>query len=75
MPVIIEKSGAVWTVILSRPEARNAVNPETAAKLYDTLLAFDRDESASVAVFTGDKGVFCAASISRSRRKAASKTD
>jgi enoyl-CoA hydratase len=60
MPVTIEKSGAVWTVILSRPEARNAVNPETAAKLYETFLAFDRDESASVAVFTGDKQVFCA---------------
>jgi enoyl-CoA hydratase len=60
MPVIIEKSGPVWTVILSRPEARNAVNPETATKLYDTFLAFDRDDSAAVAVFTGDAGVFCA---------------
>jgi enoyl-CoA hydratase len=60
MTVTIEKSGAVWTVILSRPEARNAVNPETATKLYDTFLAFDRDATASVAVFTGDRGVFCA---------------
>jgi enoyl-CoA hydratase len=60
MPVTTEKSGAVWTVILSRPDARNAVNPETATKLYETFLAFDRDDSASVAVFTGDKGVFCA---------------
>jgi enoyl-CoA hydratase len=60
MAVTIEKSGAVWTVILSRPDARNAVNPETAVALYDAFLAFDRDEAASVAVFTGDKGVFCA---------------
>jgi enoyl-CoA hydratase len=60
MPVTIEKSGAVWTVILSRPEARNAVNPETATRLYETFLAFDRDGAASVAVFTGDAGVFCA---------------
>jgi enoyl-CoA hydratase len=60
MPVTIEKSGAVWTVILSRQEARNAVNPETAIELYETFLAFDHDESASVAVFTGDKQVFCA---------------
>jgi enoyl-CoA hydratase len=60
MPVTTEKSGAVWTLILSRPEARNAVNPATAIELYETFLAFDRDESASVAVFTGDKGVFCA---------------
>jgi enoyl-CoA hydratase len=60
MTVTIEKSGAVWTVILSRPAARNAVNPQTAVKLYKAFLAFDADESASVAVFTGDNGVFCA---------------
>ena len=33
---------------------------QPAAKLYGTFLAFNRDHSASVAVFTGDKGVFCA---------------
>ncbi|HEX3182872.1 MAG TPA: crotonase/enoyl-CoA hydratase family protein [Beijerinckiaceae bacterium] len=60
MTVRTEKSGAVWTMILSRPEARNAVNPEHAIELYDAFLAFDRDDSASVAVFTGDSGVFCA---------------
>src|SRR5947209_16294072 len=60
MPIRLEKSGAVWTLIVSRPQARNAVNPATALELYETFLAFDRDESASVAVFTGDKGVFCA---------------
>src|SRR5437588_3146384 len=60
MPVRIEKSGAVWTVIMSRPEARNAVDPQTATELYETFLAFDRDEAASVAVFTGDAGIFCA---------------
>src|SRR5947209_16018208 len=60
MPIRLEKSGAVWTLIVSRPQARNAVNPETAIELYETFLAFDRDESASAAVFTGDGGVFCA---------------
>jgi enoyl-CoA hydratase len=60
MPITIEKSGAVWTVILSGPKAGNAVNPDSAIKLYETFLAFDRDVSASVAIFTGDKGVFCA---------------
>jgi enoyl-CoA hydratase len=58
-PVTIEKSGAVWTVILSRPQARNAVNPETATKLYDAFLAFHREATASIAVFTGDANVFC----------------
>jgi enoyl-CoA hydratase len=47
-------------VILWRPEARNAVNPQHAIELYDTFLAFDRDEGASAAVFTGSNGVFCA---------------
>jgi enoyl-CoA hydratase len=60
MSVSVEKSGAVSTVILSRPEARNAVNPRTARELYDAFLGFERDESASVAVFTGGKDVFCA---------------
>jgi len=30
MTVRIEKSESVWTVILSRPEARNAMNPKSA---------------------------------------------
>src|SRR4051812_31554117 len=36
--------------------------PSTAPprKLYDAFLAFDADEAASVAVFTGTKGYFCA---------------
>ena len=30
MSVRIEKSGSVWTVIHSRPEARNAMDPKSA---------------------------------------------
>ena len=33
MAVRIEKSGAVWTVIHSRPEARNAMDPKSADDL------------------------------------------
>src|SRR3954452_18642454 len=54
-PVTIEKSGAVWTVMLSRPQARNAVNPETATKLYDAFLAFHR-EGAGAARFAAGAG-------------------
>ena len=50
MAVRIEKSGAVWTVIHSRPEARNAMDPESADALYDAFIAFNQDESAAVAV-------------------------
>ena len=60
MTVRVEKNGAVWTVIHSRPEARNAMDPESAAALYDAFLAFDADDDAAVAVFWGEGGAFCA---------------
>ena len=34
MTVRIEKSGAVWTVIHSRPEVRNAMDPAEAYRLF-----------------------------------------
>lgn len=60
MSVRIEKSGRVTTIILSRPEVRNAVNPEHADALQEAFLAFDRDEHADVAVLWGEGGAFCA---------------
>jgi len=60
MAVRIEKSGSVWTVIHSRSEARNAMDPESADALTEAFLEFDRDDSASVAVFWGEGGAFCA---------------
>lgn len=59
-PVRVERNGEVTTVILDRPEARNAVNGPTAAALYAAFDEFDRDETASVAVLCGDHGTFCA---------------
>ena len=55
-----EKSGPVTTVILSRPDRRNAVDRPTADALVEAFLAFDRDPDAAVAVFYGDGGAFCA---------------
>lgn len=60
MTVRVERSGPVTTVILSRPQARNAVDGPTAAALYRAFDDFDRDDSASVAVLWGDHGTFCA---------------
>ena len=60
MSVLIERSGPVTTVILSRSEARNAVDPETAARLTEAFLAFDADESQFAAVLWGAGGAFCA---------------
>lgn len=59
-PVRVERNGAVTTVILDRPGARNAVNGPTAAVLHAAFDEFDRDDTASVAVLWGDNGTFCA---------------
>jgi len=60
MSVRVEKQGPVTTVILSRPSARNAVDPETARSLADAFRAFEADADASVAVLWGEGGTFCA---------------
>src|SRR2546429_1516043 len=60
MAVRIEKDGSVWTVIHDRPEARNAMDPESADALTAAFLAFDADRNAAVAVFYGAGGAFCA---------------
>jgi enoyl-CoA hydratase len=60
MSVRSEKRGPVTTVILSRPEARNAVDPATALALVDAFRTFDADPEASVAVLWGEGGTFCA---------------
>jgi enoyl-CoA hydratase len=60
MAVRIEKNGPVWTVIHDRPEARNAMDPHSADALTAAFLEFDADKDASVAVFYGAGGAFCA---------------
>ena len=58
--VRMERNGAVTTVIMNRPEARNAVNGAAAAGLFAAFDEFDKDDSASVAVLWGEGGTFCA---------------
>lgn len=60
MAVRIEKKGKVWTVIHSRPQARNAMDPASADALVAAFQAFDRDAEAAVAVLWGEGGAFCA---------------
>jgi enoyl-CoA hydratase len=50
----------VTTVIMERPNARNAVDPETADALVAAFEAFNRDPEAKVGVFFGSHGTFCA---------------
>jgi enoyl-CoA hydratase len=60
MSVRVEKNGPVTTVILSRPEVRNAIDGPTALALADAMRAIDSDEDARVAVLWGEGGTFCA---------------
>jgi enoyl-CoA hydratase len=60
MSVHAERNGSVTTVVLDRPEARNAVDREHAEALADAFRAFDADAEASVAVLWGAGGTFCA---------------
>jgi enoyl-CoA hydratase/carnithine racemase len=60
MAVRIERKGSIYTVILSRPERRNAVDRDTARALADAFRSFDADAEAKVAVLYGEGGTFCA---------------
>jgi enoyl-CoA hydratase len=60
MSVRIEVFGPVTTVVIDRPEARNAVDRATAEELVAAFTAYDADDSQSVAVLTGAGGTFCA---------------
>jgi enoyl-CoA hydratase len=54
------RDGPVTTVLLNRPERRNAVDGATAEALADAFRSFDADADAAVAVLHGEGGVFCA---------------
>ena len=60
MTIRMTADGAVTTVTIDRPEARNAVNPAMASALYEAFLAFEADQSQRVAILTGVPGAFCA---------------
>jgi enoyl-CoA hydratase len=55
-----EAAGAVVTVTIDRPQARNAVNAETADQLAACFRKFAAAENLSVAVLTGAGNTFCA---------------
>jgi enoyl-CoA hydratase len=60
MSVRVEQQGPVFTVILNRPEVRNAVDGPTARALVDAFRRFEADDEARVAVLWGEGGTFCA---------------
>jgi enoyl-CoA hydratase len=58
--VRVEIDGTTTIVTIQRPEVRNAVDLRTARALHEAFLAFDADETQSVAILTGADGTFCA---------------
>jgi enoyl-CoA hydratase len=58
--VRVERVGQVTTVILARPEVRNAVDGPTARALTEAFRDFDADDAAAVAVLFGEGPGFCA---------------
>lgn len=60
MTVHVERQGAVTTVVIDRPAARNAIDRATAQALAEAFRAFDADPAQHVAVLCGANGHFCA---------------
>ncbi len=60
MKVRVEKNDASCTVIINRPDHRNAVDRETATQLVEAFEDFERDTSLLAAVLCGEGGNFCA---------------
>lgn len=58
--VLTQTRGNIFIISINRPEARNAVDRNTASALYQTFKAFDADAGLNVAVLTGTQGAFCA---------------
>jgi len=58
--ITIQKEGAITTILINRPQVKNAVNGPTAQELADAFRAFDQDDESSVAILGGLGGTFCA---------------
>ncbi len=58
--VEVRDEGPVRIVTINRPEVRNAIDRETADRLEEVFVVFDRDPTVRVAVLTGSGDTFCA---------------
>ncbi len=67
MSIRLERNDAVATIVIDRPEARNAVDGPSASALADAFRAFERDDALRVAVLWGAGGVFCAGADLKAR--------
>src|SRR5215813_10199232 len=58
--IMVQAAGPVTTIVINRPQVRNALDNEAAHALAAALRAFEGDGEARVAVLTGAGGSFCA---------------
>src|SRR5690349_5012608 len=67
MAIRVERSGPVATIVIDRPEARNAVDGPAARALAEAFRAFEADPALRVAVLWGAGGTFCAGADLKAR--------
>ena len=59
-PLIYEKDGHIAAITFNRPEAKNALDPQSIVGLVESLEDFDKDDNLRVAIITGaGDDVFC----------------
>ena len=60
MTVSVVREGPVTVITIERPQVRNAVDPATAARLFEAFAEAERDEDCLTLVLTGAGEHFCA---------------
>jgi enoyl-CoA hydratase len=67
MAVRLERRDSVATIVIDRPEARNAVDGPAARALREAFEEFEQDSALRAAVLWGAGGVFCAGADLKAR--------
>jgi enoyl-CoA hydratase len=67
MAIRLERAEAIATIVIDRPQARNAVDGPAARALADAFREFEADDALRVAVLWGAGGVFCAGADLKAR--------
>jgi len=67
MAIRLERQDAVATIVMDRPEARNAVDGAAARALAEAFREFEHDDRLRVAVLWGTGGTFCAGADLKAR--------
>ena len=67
MAIRMERADMVATIVIDRPEARNAVDGPAARALVEAFSEFERDDALRVAVLWGAGSVFCAGADLKAR--------